>query len=702
MATGATSTSSVSKGCFVIRPQKASSSRKRKSEVKNEEFPRGPGESDTHCRARYKIYKETWNKVEELVNSLHTKLNDNVFANLLEFINKSVSSNKPCGVKNEIPTGVFITGVNMPDHDAIFSQLQCNLFTITPYVSRLCSKSCPNIKMIVKEATSQIMEMEYGSDQEDDSELAKFNPRKGNMTFGIFKQWYELREAHRGDKKRPVVLILEDFESFQPKTLQDFVTICSLYVDKFPIVLLFGIATIPAVVHQLLPRSISSCLCIEKFHAQPAINYLLEVIDHIFMSTTFVFKLGPKAFQYLYENFLFHDFSLQNFIFGLKFSMMDHFYGNPLSVLCSKSNANVIHELSHEQLEVVRKSSSFRRYAEQQSVEELRLLLLNDEHTIKVVSEKLKDMNSYHHHFFPVLRCLASLVSKLPGYPMGKKCRDVYEHCLKTSVKELDIYHQAIKMAAFLAKDELVPVLEECVELLNSAFKKNMVVCKDFKEHVQAIKSSLLNFEELSKQNSIIASTDGASCKVVSSVTSRFELQEKLKNAVYNRKRESPFEKARESAISMLDKMFQKYLCCPAEQMLHEIFYYDQVETVKQRLSGCPRIAIQTALNNPRYYLNCSCCDIEAGSIQDTLPDISVAFMLHLECGRLINLYDWLQAFATVTEPAAKAMKKAKNDEQQALQARFIQAVSELQFLGFIKATKRKTDHVARLTWGSC
>ena len=34
--------------------------------------------------------------------------------------------------------------------------------------------------------------------------------------------------------------------------------------------------------------------------------------------------------------------------------------------------------------------------------------------------------------------------------------------------------------------------------------------------------------------------------------------------------------------------------------------------------------------------------------------------------------------------------------------ARFIQAVSELQFLGFIKPTKRKTDHVARLTWGGC
>lgn len=31
--------------------------------------------------------------------------------------------------------------------------------------------------------------------------------------------------------------------------------------------------------------------------------------------------------------------------------------------------------------------------------------------------------------------------------------------------------------------------------------------------------------------------------------------------------------------------------------------------------------------------------------------------------------------------------------------ARFVRVVAELQFLGYIKSSKRKTDHVARLTW---
>lgn len=33
------------------------------------------------------------------------------------------------------------------------------------------------------------------------------------------------------------------------------------------------------------------------------------------------------------------------------------------------------------------------------------------------------------------------------------------------------------------------------------------------------------------------------------------------------------------------------------------------------------------------------------------MPDLSIAYKLHLECGKLINLYDWLQAFLTIVDP---------------------------------------------------
>lgn len=33
------------------------------------------------------------------------------------------------------------------------------------------------------------------------------------------------------------------------------------------------------------------------------------------------------------------------------------------------------------------------------------------------------------------------------------------------------------------------------------------------------------------------------------------------------------------------------------------------------------------------------------------MPDICIAYKLHQECGKLINLYDWLQAFLSIVNP---------------------------------------------------
>jgi origin recognition complex subunit 3 len=74
----------------------------------------------------------------------------------------------------------------------------------------------------------------------------------------------------------------------------------------------------------------------------------------------------------------------------------------------------------------------------------------------------------------------------------------------------------------------------------------------------------------------------------------------------------------------------------------------------------------------------------------------SILYKLHLECGRMINLHDWFVAFRTVLQSS----EHYKQDEKREF-VRFIQGVSELQYLGFIKPTNRKTDHVVRLTWSN-
>lgn len=105
------------------------------------------------------------------------------------------------------------------------------------------------------------------------------------------------------------------------------------------------------------------------------------------------------------------------------------------------------------------------------------------------------------------------------------------------------------------------------------------------------------------------------------------------------------------------------------------------------------------------------------------MPDICIAYKLHLEWGKMINLYDWLMGFLYIVDPKEEddlsdKSKKVVDPHVQypyffcflplllrwsflnrAFRARFTQAVAELEYLGFIKSSKRKTDHVIRLTW---
>ncbi|XP_073254795.1 origin recognition complex subunit 3-like [Porites lutea] len=540
-------TSSVSKGCFLINKSTAKSPRKRSAE---DYFPEVSGESHSYRKLRNANYNECWNSIKKEIEHLQTQMNSKIFSDLLEFIKSahkmSSLGSEGSAVIHEIPTAALITGVNMPDHDVIFSQLAKELRNqVTPFVALLRSKDCTVMKATMKNVISQFIGHEV--QEEDDSTPTEQGKKISSFTMPVLCHWYKKITKQDDPQKRrssqrpqysdhpPLVVIFEDFEGFSPAVVQNFVSICSLYLSELPLVLVFGIATAVTTIHRVLPHTVSSVLAIERFQSQPSHICVLEIINKVLMTAKFPFKLGARVFRFLYENFLFHDFSLQNFARGLQ----------PLSFI-------------------------------------------------------------------------------------------------------------------------LTAVQENQEQRSNSSQKEALSI-----------------------------------------VANRFELQERLMNAAKQKRKESPYDKLRQRAVDILDDMFRKYLSCPRNLPLNEVMYYDNVQTTRKHLVGMPRVAIQTALSNPQDYLQCQCCQTDVGTVQDTLPDICIAYKLHQECGRLINLYDWLQAFIAVLEPSTEQQsskgtpkKKQKTDEQ--LHARFIQAVSELQFLGFIKSTRQKTDHVQRLTWGAC
>lgn len=170
---------------------------------------------------------------------------------------------------------------------------------------------------------------------------------------------------------------------------------------------------------------------------------------------------------------------------------------------------------------------------------------------------------------------------------------------------------------------------------------------------------------------------------------------------------------------------------------LQEIWLYDARTPYRDVFIPRPGLVVERALARPHDYLACTCCagtgrkkssndndDARRGSIRPTLPATAILYQLYLEAGPLINVADLWEAFQTVVSDSGNNGDKENKEtskentedngdeegeeqeegEEEDTQERrnlvqFYQGLSEMKTLGYIKATRRKVDHVAKIKW---
>uniref|UniRef100_A0A8C4WUW8 Origin recognition complex subunit 3 n=1 Tax=Eptatretus burgeri TaxID=7764 RepID=A0A8C4WUW8_EPTBU len=513
--------------------------------------------------------------------------------------------------------------------------------------------------------------------------------------------------------KPPIVVVLRDLESFSPIMVRDFLLICSHYSSRLPMTLVLGVSTSHAEVHRLLSHTVSTHLCMERFQMPSASEMLTAVLDKVLLSDLVPFKLNGKALEVLLTNFLYHDFSISNILKGLQFSLLEHFLDKSLSMLCCAGPelSRRVQNLRAEHCEAIRRTSSFRRHVELQKPDVQVHLLTNDSKLKAEVERLLHSLAQYHTEFFMMLRALHVLVTDLPSAPLGKHLRELYCSCLEGPIWDKEAFIMTCELLRLMAADELLPRLKACIIMLKSPQRKNLQAASrplgqvlsrlqhlvDGDEQHETASESEEEYKNEEEEAVAQAKEDVA---VLRKTTNLHHLQQTLREQKAKQQRlPSRFERLRGKAINEVIHLVKKFLRPPEVQPLHEAWYYNGATSLRQHLDGTPRTSIHTALVRPQHYLQMGSKEVAStqGSGTDSLlssPDICVAYRLHLECGRLINLYDWLQAFAAVVD------REHEDEIQPQIHARFKRAVSDLQFLGFVKPTKRKTDHVARLTWG--
>ncbi|CAH1117907.1 unnamed protein product [Phaedon cochleariae] len=700
-------TVSVSKGVFVFKnnfkplTKLVKSKRKQKNVVnyQNTAFS---------SNAWYQSYSSLWQNIEEKIENLNNAMFSSVLSRLVNFVKSSHDFDV-----EEIPTAALLTGINMPDHAAQFKSLSNQIKeSVTPHVACLHSQDCQNIKYLIENMIGQLVkEDESFSDEDSLSDSTRTHLKKSQLNLSVLQCWYEnMYQEHsqtspkkqKTKNKKILVIIISDFESFNAEVLQKFILIASCYIRVLPFVFIFGIATSISTLHTSLPYKVSSKICVKVFNSQRSTCYLNEILENVFFSTSCPFQMGGKVFNLFIDIFLFYDLSVNNFIQNIKYAMAEHFsYGNAMA-LCSfnkKETSAIIAEFSHEDLENVRHLLSFRKLVESETYENQIRLLTDDDYFANVLTEEIVKLQKYIRRLHIFLKCLLILVEDLPKAPLGQQLRDLYSVATAKNITNSPEYKECFKLLGFQSMEELSKKLSKILDYLEDKILfKHENKMKDFYEQLESFVDSMNNFNMAEMEEAVVEIENNEQVALKS--LDRKQFKEKLfgmtksQNQPLNR-----YEKLREKIITTLSQAFEEYLIEPKSFYFHEIFFFNNI-SIQSNIIGSHRSAIHNALNDPQYYLQCDCCTIPNSSvIKHTMPDICIAYKLHLECGKIINLYDWLQAFLSIVDPI-EIDDETKRIVSPELQARFTQCVAELEYLGFIKSTKRKADHVARLTWG--
>ena len=159
---------------------------------------------------------------------------------------------------------------------------------------------------------------------------------------------------------------------------------------------------------------------------------------------------------------------------------------------------------------------------------------------------------------------------------------------------------------------------------------------------------------------------------------------------------EAAYTKIVDDFVAKVELFFKSSFVNPQQVLLHEVFIYDVKTLHREVFMPRPRFAIERALSSPHDYLGCICCDSAAEGLSASQPATSIVYQLYLESGNVINTADLWSAFWTIVGPAESGNE---DEEREIALALFSRALAELIYLGIIKNSRKKADHLAKLSW---
>lgn len=380
----------------------------------------------------------------------------------------------------------------------------------------------------------------------------------------------------------------------------------------------------------------------------------------------------------------------------MQYAYMCHFYANPLSALNGDAFVDVLQD---EHLEAVRNTVSFRRHVdrlvdveEASSIAEAKALLEND----KVLRQKIVQSSMERDAWVDkTLRALAIL--EAAGAQVGTLSAS-YVNAMETGITAEDGSALASKVQRMEAED-LSNLIQRAVDIFEKR-EPSLGLEPSSAPDDQGLRDALI------LQGRALDQLRSSAMEQDVSLRSKYSGQSRVMRTTVIAQR---VQLSRDSAaLSDEDKQFTDvidevvkllvgYLTTSSASsvFLSEAWLYDSRAPLRDVLVPRPQVIFKRCLTRPHDYLGCSCCKStdDAGGIQPTLPATSILYQMYLETGTLINVADLWTAFYALV-----GSEESDGDERSALAA-FYQGMAELRALGFVKPSKKKADHVAKVKW---
>jgi len=219
-----------------------------------------------------------------------------------------------------------------------------------------------------------------------------------------------------------------------------------------------------------------------------------------------------------------------------------------------------------------------------------------------------------------------------------------------------------------------------------------VILVDELSKTIKYLKQIENNSLKLDDFNFVMKSTSPSNLQEVSIIDQKgWSLQKRKEYELMkgsSKKVKPPFERLLNHLVDkfILPISFD-YIYKPIESIpLSEVFYINSIEGLEQRFNTKYTQDFKIQKTQPNEFLKCSCCK-SGGGVSKNSEDIQIAFKTYLECGKFINLYDWLNSFCSFHSSEII-------DE---LRAKFSLCVDSIKFQGYIEKTKKRVDHVEKL-----